>query len=79
MENNKILIDFKDASINQQEQTVLKNVNLQIKEKDFVDLLGKVGSGKSTFLKSLYCEVPIVSGEAKILDWTFLAFGYTFL
>ncbi len=63
------LIDYKDVSIDRQEQTVLRHVTLSVGEGDFVYLLGKVGSGKSSFLKSLYCEVPITSGSAKVLDF----------
>jgi cell division transport system ATP-binding protein len=47
------LIEYKDVRITRQEQTILKNVNITVEEKDFVFLLGRVGSGKSTFLKSL--------------------------
>lgn len=63
------LIEYKNVSIIRQEQTVLKNISLSVQPKDFIFLLGKVGSGKSTFLKSLYCEVPIESGEARVLDY----------
>lgn len=63
------LVEYKDVSVNRAEQTVLRHVDLSIEEKDFVYLLGKVGSGKSTFLKSLYCEVPITSGNARVLDF----------
>ena len=63
------LIEYKDVRITRQEQTILRNVNISVEEKDFVFLLGRVGSGKSTFLKSLYCEAPIEEGYAKVLDF----------
>jgi cell division transport system ATP-binding protein len=63
------LVEYKDVSVNRAEQTVLRHVNLTIEEKEYVYLLGKVGSGKSTFLKSLYCEVPITSGHAHVLGY----------
>ena len=63
------LIEYKDVRITRQEQTILKNVNITVEEKDFVFLLGRVGSGKSTFLKSLYCEAPIEEGYARVLDY----------
>lgn len=63
------LIEYKDVRITRQEQTILRNVNISVDEKDFVFLLGRVGSGKSTFLKSLYCEAPIEEGYAKVLDF----------
>ena len=70
MENEKkILIDYKDVSINQQEQPIFKDINLRIFEKDFVFLSGRIGSGKSTLLKSFYYEVPILSGKAQVLEY----------
>jgi cell division transport system ATP-binding protein len=73
MENNKMLIEYKDVYINQQEQPILKDVNLQVYEKDFIFLYGRVGTGKSTLLKSFYYEVPILSGEGKILEYNLRA------
>ena len=63
------LIEYKNVSVTRQEQMILKDVSVSVNEGDFVFLLGKVGSGKSTFLKSLYCEVPIDSGSATVLDY----------
>lgn len=63
------LIEYKNVCITRDEQTILKDVTLTVEEKDFIFLLGRVGSGKSTFLKSLYCEAPIESGEAHILEY----------
>ncbi len=64
-----MLIEYKNVHINQQEQPILKDVNLQVYERDFIFLYGRVGSGKSTLLKSFYKEVPIVSGDAKVLEY----------
>lgn len=63
------LIKYKDVELCQQELVVLKNVDIEIGEGEFIYLLGSVGSGKSTFLKSLYSEVPVEIGEAHILDY----------
>jgi cell division transport system ATP-binding protein len=65
---NKILIKYNHVDICQQELTVLRDVSLEIHSGEFVYLLGKVGSGKSTFLKSLYKEVPVSKGTAQVLD-----------
>jgi cell division transport system ATP-binding protein len=68
MEEN-VLIKYKDVEICQDEQVVLKDVNLEINKGEFIYLVGKVGSGKSSILKSFYCELPIKSGEASIFDY----------
>lgn len=65
----KTLIKFIKAEVCQQELTVLKNLTLEIGSGEFVYLLGKVGSGKSTFLKSLYHEVPVIDGKAEVLGY----------
>jgi len=69
MENNKLLIEYGNVSINQQEQPIFKDVDLQVYEKDFIFLYGRVGTGKSTLLKSFYYEIPLLSGEGKILEY----------
>lgn len=63
------VIEYKKVCVNRQEQPVLKDVSLTVDEGDLVFLLGRVGSGKTTFLKSLYYEAIIASGEARILDF----------
>lgn len=66
--DKKILIDYKDVTINQQEHTVLEHVDFTLHAGDYVYLIGKVGSGKSTFLKTIYGELDIQEGEAFVLD-----------
>lgn len=66
---DKVLVEFKNADIYQQEALVLENVNISVRAGEFIYLMGRVGSGKSTFLKSLYHEVPVQSGEAHVMDY----------
>lgn len=61
------LIVYKGVDINQQELGVLNNVNFELKKGEFVYLIGKIGSGKSTFLKTIYGELDICGGEAYVL------------
>ena len=61
------LIVYKGVDINQQELGVLNNVNFELKKGEVVYLIGKVGSGKSTFLKTIYGELDICGGEAYVL------------
>ena len=65
----KLLIKYVDVDIYQQELLVLKDVQLEIHSGEFVYLLGKVGSGKSTLIKSIYHEIPILSGTAGVLGY----------
>ena len=66
---NKQLIKYTDVDIYQQEELVLKDVQLEVHSGEFVYLLGKVGSGKTSLLKSLYHEVPVVNGIAEVLGY----------
>lgn len=63
------LIDYSDVEIRQDEQVVLTDVNLRIKEGEFVYLIGKVGTGKSTLIKTFYAELPICKGQATFLGY----------
>lgn len=67
------IIDFQDVEIHRAEKTVLKNVTFSIGEGEFCYLVGRVGSGKSSLLKSMYAEVPIFAGEkANVLEYDLL-------
>ena len=63
------LIDYKGVEIRQADQIVLHDVNVTVRDGEMIYLLGKVGSGKSSFMKTMYGELPIASGEATILDY----------
>ena len=63
------IIRYNNVSVHQSEQIVLKDINLEIGEGEFIYLLGRVGSGKSSLMKTMYGELPIASGEAQILDY----------
>jgi cell division transport system ATP-binding protein len=65
----KLLIEYDDVTICQSRVSILDNIDLKIFAGEFVYLLGNVGCGKSTFLKSLYADLEIESGDAKVLDF----------
>ncbi len=64
-----MLINYKDVEINQQDLCVLQHVNMQLDKGDFVYLIGKVGSGKTSLLKTIYAELDVISGEAEVLGY----------
>lgn len=63
------LIKYTDVTICQQELSVLEHVDLELKKGELVYLIGKVGSGKTSLLKTFYGELEIASGYAMVLDY----------
>jgi len=59
-------ISLKSVTIFQNENLILSNVNLEIEKGEFVYLIGKTGSGKSSLLKTLYADLPLNNGEGEI-------------
>ncbi len=68
-ENSTLLIDVKGLSVYQEDKQILHNVNMRVDVGEFVYLIGKVGSGKSSLLKALYCELPISEGDATVVGY----------
>jgi cell division transport system ATP-binding protein len=63
------ILQLKNASIYQGDSLVLSNVNVEINKGEFVYLIGKTGSGKSSFMKTLYGDLPLTEGEGHIVDF----------
>ncbi len=66
MMNDHIVVNLTDASIYQKENRVLDKVNLTISRGEFVYLIGKTGSGKSSLLKTLYAALPLQYGTGTV-------------
>lgn len=64
-----MIIEYKDVEIERAARAVLEHVTFSVDAGEFCYLVGKVGSGKSSLLKSMYAEVPIETGEARVLDF----------
>ena len=56
------IVDYKNVEIHRKELVVLKNVTFSLNSGEFVYLIGRVGSGKSSLMKSMYSEIPIIEG-----------------
>lgn len=65
------IIEFKNASLKNGQNEILKDINLAIFPGEFVYLIGKIGSGKSTLIRSLNAELPLRKGQI-IIDGTML-------
>lgn len=64
-----MLIDYKDVNIFHDNVNILENVDFHADEGEFIYIIGKVGSGKSSLLKTIYCELDIESAEkAEVLE-----------
>ena len=63
------IIEVKETTIFQDGQTVLDHVNFSILQEEFVYLIGKTGSGKSSLLKTLYADLPLEIGEIQMVGY----------
>ena len=66
---SETVLQLKNATIYQGGNMVLTNVNFEMKKGDFVYLIGKTGSGKSSFMKTLYGDLPLQEGEGNIVGY----------
>ena len=63
------IIRYENVSICQQGLEILEGINFELNKGEFVYLIGKVGSGKTSFLKTVYGELDIHSGEAEVMGY----------
>ncbi|MBS4057212.1 MAG: ATP-binding cassette domain-containing protein [Bacteroidales bacterium] len=66
---DETIVAFNNVSIFQKRNLVLSSVNLTIEKGEFVYLIGKTGSGKSSLLKTMYAELPVIDGMAFVAGY----------
>ncbi|UGU14853.1 ATP-binding cassette domain-containing protein [Sinomicrobium kalidii] len=63
------IVELRDVAIYQKENLVLSEINLSVNKGEFVYLIGKTGSGKSSFMKTLYGDLPLTQGSGTVTDF----------
>ncbi|MDT0678284.1 cell division ATP-binding protein FtsE [Autumnicola musiva] len=66
---SQAVLELKNAAIYQRESLILSEVDVKVNKGDFVYLIGKTGTGKSSFMKTLYGDLPLTEGEGHIVDY----------
>ncbi len=69
MDKNNIIIEFEDVEITNGEIPIISSLNLTIREGEFVYLTGKVGSGKTSIIRTITAENPVTTGSARVGDF----------
>jgi cell division transport system ATP-binding protein len=66
---SQAVLSLKNVTIYQEDNVILSNINLEVNHGEFLYIIGKTGSGKSSLMKTLYADLPLVEGEAHIVDF----------
>jgi len=63
------IVNLKDVAVFQKDSMVLNDITLEVKKGEFVYLIGKTGSGKSSLMKTLYADLPLLEGHGRIVGF----------
>lgn len=66
---SQAILSLKNVTIHQEDKVILSNINLDVNRGEFLYIIGKTGSGKSSLMKTLYADMPLTEGEAHIVDF----------
>lgn len=66
---SETIVKLKDVAVFQSENLILTNIDLEVKKGEFVYVIGKTGSGKSSFMKTLYSDLPLKQGSGNVVDF----------
>jgi len=64
-----IVLSLKNVTIYQEKNMILSQINLEVKKGEFLYIIGKTGTGKSSFMKTLYADLPLTEGEGSIVGY----------
>jgi cell division transport system ATP-binding protein len=63
------VLSLKNVTIYQERKIILSDINLEVNHGEFIYIIGKTGSGKSSFMKTLYADLPLTEGEGHIVEF----------
>jgi cell division transport system ATP-binding protein len=66
---SETVLSLKNVTIYQEGKSILSNINLEVNHGEFLYIIGKTGSGKSSFMKTLYGDLALTEGEGRIVDF----------
>ena len=66
---SETVVSLKNVTIYQEKKAILSNVNVEVRHGEFIYIIGKTGTGKSSFMKTLYADLPLTDGEGSIVDY----------
>jgi cell division transport system ATP-binding protein len=66
---SETVLSLKNVTIYQDKNPVLNDVNIEVNHGEFIYLIGRTGSGKSSFLKTLYADLALSTGEGSVVDY----------
>src|ERR1044071_1809557 len=72
----EVIIELRGANIYQGDNLILQDVNLSVHRGEFVYLVGKTGTGKSSLLKTLYGELPLTEGDGTVTEYDLRNLGW---
>ncbi len=66
---SQVVLALKDVTIYQENKVILSQVNIEVNHGEFLYIIGKTGSGKSSFMKTLYGDLPLTEGDGHIVEY----------
>ena len=63
------ILSLQNVTIYQENTAILSDINLEVAQGDFIYIIGKTGSGKSSFMKTLYADLPLTDGEGTFVGF----------